>query len=935
MFSEYASRFLAQSQSRLSNFGQADNDDNLPRPTRNQRDTGRGNGPSRSFLGRGYGGNPYQQTGAGSRFGQLAFASRISAAQDAPLFHSTLDEFREEDDEEERDREAADMFALQRSRRVAAASKLADSVESDAHSRGSLEDSASHDDPYRDMSMRRGIRSSWNGTRSTHRPGLARDALLEEVEDVPRSSSDRESDRGTNAKGKMVDVGLESQEDPDEEPPASLLGGETPRDSSPPAFQQFKATETERTQFMARRESTAETDMSMRRGAPPEEERVQTTIQYIEGEIFRHDPFFAWIFLISLAGMLSTFFLVWLHTSPRKGPVGDTIYTTLQKSFHMLAVDTVVAVLVSFVWLATLRSFVRPLVSVILIAVPVILFSFSLYSFVSSFKGQTHGNSFQDSVMRWASIIPAISCIFWVWLVVRGRRAIQQAIEILQFSSRILAQNSALLLVGFGCLALIVVWTWAWLAMFTRVFMGGYFSKSLVRFVIRFSSWWLGAAFIFLYMWTVSVINAVHRATTAATVSQWYFHRNAGPATPSRDIVSAALNHALTAIFGSICESTLLSLLIRAPLIFLPRKLGAAVSNIASFWIPTPVVALMNPLTITYSAIHSQNLATSARGLDQMELVSPAIPTTTLTPRVLRYRGQSNGLLPYRLAKLLLVATRLIMATALGFAGWVITAKQLRIETPDGLGVRGSAYAYVVGLMASFIGYSVMGAMEGILSGIVDAVLICYGSERRMERGHGRFCLEAAYLFGERRGGDEMELAPANTATIISSPYHLGTRDAAVGRGPTALLEAGYADAIRKLGIAVNHVELESVGEFEGDIGRLLELLRRTSKTARQVVQDSSFPIILAGNCSATVGVQAGITAAQDAVPSCVWLDAHDDFNNLGSMGVAMLGGLCWKTLLTSIPGFLIPLLMNGERFRLWSLRGLLLLARGWLLKGY
>lgn len=772
MFSPDASRFLAQSQSRLSNFaGQADNNDTPPRqpdwssrPSRNQRDASRS---SRSFLSRGYGGNPYQQTGGGSRFGQIAFASRISAAQDAPLFQSTLDEFREEDDEEERDREAADLFALQRSRRVAAASRLADSVDSDVHSRNSLGDSLNHEHrPYQDRGPGRGIRSSWNGTRSTHRIGAAKDALVEEAEDPPRSSSDRDSDHGSSAKGKMVDVGLESQADPDEDPPASLFGG-TPTDSSPPAFQRFNhgdsrdSRDSEQAPFMARRESTGETDMSNTRGDDDfeEEEPVQTAAPFAEGEIFRHDPFFAWIFLICLAGMLSTYFLVWLHTSPRKSPVGDTIYTTLQKSFHMLAVDTVVAVLVSFVWLAALRSFVRPLVSVILVAVPVIMFSFSMYAFVSSFKGRTHGTSAQDRVMRWAAVIPFAASLVWVWMVVRGRRAIQQAIEILQFSSKILAQNSALMLVGFGCLALIVVWTWAWLAMFTRVFMGGYFSKSLVRFVIQFSTWWLGAAFVFFYMWTVAVINAVHRGTTAATVSQWYFHRNAGPPTPSREIVSAALGHALTVIFGSICQSTLLSLLIRAPMIFLPRKIGATISNLASFWLPTPVVALMNPLTITYSAIHSQNLATAARGMDSMELVSSAIPTTTLTPRALRGRGQPNGLLPYRLAKLLLVATRLIMATGLGFAGWVITAKQLRIQLPEGIGIRGSAYAYVVGLMASFIGYSVMGAMEGILSGIVDAVLICYGSERRMERGHGRFCLEAARLFGERRGADERDYA--------------------------------------------------------------------------------------------------------------------------------------------------------------------------------
>ncbi|QUC17076.1 uncharacterized protein UV8b_01317 [Ustilaginoidea virens] len=765
MFSEYASRFLAQSQSRLSGFaGQGDNDWLPSRPSRAGRDVGRGNPAHRSFLSRGYAGNPYQQNGSGSRFGSLGFASRISAAQDAPLFHSTVDDFREEDDEEEREREAADLFALQRSRRVAAASKLAESTES-ANSHGSIEDSAREDivnSPYRERAFGRGIRSSWNGTRSSHQPHPAGDTLFEEENEEDPGSSRENHDNGRSPRAKssrMVDVGLDSPAGggDEEDPLESLLGGEAATDSGPPPFQRFKS-QPEREPFMSRRTSTAESDLSSLgryHAGEHEAEAAQPDTFAVEGELFRHDPFFAWIFLISLAAMMSTFVLVWLHTSPQKNPVGDTIYSTLQKSFDMLAVDTVVAVFVSFVWLATLRSFVRPLVSVILIAVPVVTLSLSLYSFVSSFKGRTRGSSLQDSVMRWVALVPAASCVLWLWLVVKGRRAIQQAIDVLQFSSKILAQNSGLLIVGFGCLGIVVAWTWAWLAMFTRVFMGGYFSKSLVRFVIRLSSWWLGAAFVLMYVWTLAVINAVHRATTAATVSQWYFHRNAGPVTPSRDIVTAALGHATTTMFGSICESTLLSLLIRAPLLFLPRRMGMAVSNVAAFWIPTPVVALTNPLTVTYAAIHSQSLAVSARGLDQMEIVSPSIPTTTLTPRALRLRGQAGGLLPYRLAKLLLVATRLVMATGLGFAGWVMTAKQLRVQLPDGVGVRGSAYAYVVGIMAGFIGYSVMGAMEGILSGIVDAVLICYGSERRMERGHGRYCLEAAYLFGERRTGDD------------------------------------------------------------------------------------------------------------------------------------------------------------------------------------
>ncbi|KAF4983299.1 hypothetical protein FDECE_17330 [Fusarium decemcellulare] len=155
-------------------------------------------------------------------------------------------------------------------------------------------------------------------------------------------------------------------------------------------------------------------------------------------------------------------------------------------------------------------------------------------------------------------------------------------------------------------------------------------------------------------------------------------------------------------------------------------------------------------------------------------------------------------------------------------------------------------------------------------------------------------------------------MAPANSITVVSSPYHLGIRNVAVGGGPTTLLEAGFIQAIRKQGVTVHEVEIEPVDEFEGEIGRLFELLRRTSKIVTEVLQKGSFPVILAGNCSTTVGVQAGIAATHGAVPSCVWFDAHDDFNTpdvlasgyLDSMPVAMLAGLCWKTLLDSIPGF-------------------------------
>ena len=443
--------------------------------------------------------------------------------------------------------------------------------------------------------------------------------------------------------------------------------------------------------------------------------------------------------------------LVYLHTSApsRKHPLGDTVYTTLQASFHLLAIDTVVAVLVSLLWLSLLRTFVRPLVYLILVAAPIILVSFALHSLVSSFRGSYDGSSMQDQAMRWLSLLPAVAAVLWTLTVYRGRHSLDKAVGILEFSCRILAANPALLALGFGTLVGVVAWTWLWVGMFARIFLGGHLSTGKNVFVIDAGSWWLGIYFVLIYLWTLSVGSGIQRAATAATVSQWYFHRLAIPAPSSRQVVLAALSHATTTQFGTICLSTLLALLIRLPLLVLPRRVTSLIALFTYSLMPTSIAALTNPLTLTHAAIHSQPLSVSARGLSQMTFLSPSSPTTSLHPRTFSSRASSSPLLPYRLAKLLLNTTRLFMSLALGFGGWISTARLLVIADGSHPGIRGSLYAYVVGLIAGAIGWTVLGAMEGVLAGIVDAAVICWGSEGGRHGGSGGYCLEANYLFGE------------------------------------------------------------------------------------------------------------------------------------------------------------------------------------------
>ena len=161
MFSEYASRFLAQSQSRLS-FAQPEEPPSrnpLQRPRRQDQRASRFQS-TRSYLQRPALGNPYQQ--AGSAISNFPFASRTS---NAPLFYSAHDQLKEDDDEEH-EREVADFYALQRSRRQFGGSKLDESSEaedgpghsSDAEADG---DSRGYDD--RGFFGRDDIRSSWRG----------------------------------------------------------------------------------------------------------------------------------------------------------------------------------------------------------------------------------------------------------------------------------------------------------------------------------------------------------------------------------------------------------------------------------------------------------------------------------------------------------------------------------------------------------------------------------------------------------------------------------------------------------------------------------------------------------------------------------------------------------------------------------------------------
>lgn len=95
-----------------------------------------------------------------------------------------------------------------------------------------------------------------------------------------------------------------------------------------------------------------------------------------------------------------------------------------------------------------------------------------------------------------------------------------------------------------------------------------------------------------------------------------------------------------------------------------------------------------------------------------------------------------------------------MMSLALGFGGWVTTARNLTMSSSSTAGtVRGSLYAYVVGLIAGTIGWSILGSIESVIADIVDASVICWASEVGIYGREARYCREAGWLFSDHDHG--------------------------------------------------------------------------------------------------------------------------------------------------------------------------------------
>jgi arginase len=131
---------------------------------------------------------------------------------------------------------------------------------------------------------------------------------------------------------------------------------------------------------------------------------------------------------------------------------------------------------------------------------------------------------------------------------------------------------------------------------------------------------------------------------------------------------------------------------------------------------------------------------------------------------------------------------------------------------------------------------------------------------------------------------------------IITVPWDSGRRDWRMGAGPAAILEFGLARTLSEWG---HEVRVVTAGPREHGAIELLaatmDLLATTSQYVRRARRERRLPLVLAGNCMATLGAVAALDGADVAV---VWLDAHGDLNTPATSQSGFLDGMAAATLL-------------------------------------
>src|SRR4051812_44792680 len=112
---------------------------------------------------------------------------------------------------------------------------------------------------------------------------------------------------------------------------------------------------------------------------------------------------------------------------------------------------------------------------------------------------------------------------------------------------------------------------------------------------------------------------------------------------------------------------------------------------------------------------------------------------------------------------------------------------------------------------------------------------------------------------------------------LIVVPYDSGHRGVRMGAGPEHLIARGLPAHLEARGHVVDVGTITPPSEsWRAEIRTAFDLAATIAARVRESQRSGRFPVVLSGNCFASLGV----VTALGANTGILWFDAHGDFNS-------------------------------------------------------
>jgi hypothetical protein len=407
------------------------------------------------------------------------------SGQEAPLFYSAADTFAEDEDDHNRERDA-----LKASRRNFGA--FFGLGETPSGEPGEDPDSFISDEAASRQDVS-GLAASWRPARTRTSPLLGREGTIPEsaMEESEESTESNETMRRIEDPPFQGDTAADDGEghyfyNPEEESqmsqPPDDVQHQVPLNDDEDEEDDSVSNDSDRSDRPFHRpiDQSVLGDQESFRAYPPRQPLPADTLpRPISAPPLAptsHDAAWSALYGLAMAGMFATSFMIWLgtETPDKSSPLGDTIYQVLHQAFPLLVSDALLAIGIAILWLILMKHALQPFVYLLLVTVPVAMFTLFLVPLIQSFSGRWDGGTIQDRAMRWGSVVPLAIGVWWTWRMWRERGSVSRAVSIIALSGKIVLENSALVPLSFAGLGAFVAFTFVWVLMFSRVFLRAY-----------------------------------------------------------------------------------------------------------------------------------------------------------------------------------------------------------------------------------------------------------------------------------------------------------------------------------------------------------------------------------------------------------------------------------------------------------------------------